>query len=351
MINFSALFLSAKRLGEIVPLPATLGDSAASSVALISTQQLQRARTVSTLERALLSWLRNANAPTLGELVARQELSEGKLFTHLGAVWGKGMPAAITQLDRGKPITSPPRLRIKLDDFVPGATLDMIAHPENYTSASAANELSGQKRLFVIGRITNARLPALSAQAYAVGYLHDEPRITDGIADPQKALPNQMEVFVSQIDSFSRVKAGDSVSGGELEMLRNVSESAIKNAFSEIIGEPFVPLDWGGELSDLTTSNLSVNGARVAAAFAFKGPAKYKPMTVAELGKNGDQIFRLFSEPVDLVVLQHCHQVTSAVRAHMRAFGTRMGNLKAFCIIDGADTARILRAYQKLGFG
>jgi hypothetical protein len=32
-----------------------------------------------------------------------------------------------------------------------------------------------------------------------------------------------------------------------------VSEDAVKQVFAEIIGEPFVPKDWGGEKSDLQT--------------------------------------------------------------------------------------------------
>lgn len=350
MINFSSLFLSLKRLGEVVTLPDVAGAEEAPALAQISTSALGRARVVNMVENEILRWLPRANLPTLGELMAREQLSGGKLFTYLGPVWGKGSTAAVLQMQQNRPVTNEPRLRIKLDDFALGATLDMFVHPQNYTSTSAAGELSGQRRLFVIARITDATLPALKAQAYAVGYLHDEPRAREGIADPFGAIANQMEVFVQQIDSFARVREVEAATGREVQSLRHISEADIKAAFAEIIGEPFVPLDWGGETSDLTSSRVTLMGKPVAAAFAFKGPAKFKPMTVADLGKNGDQISRLFSEPVDLVVLQHCHQVTSAVRNHMRAFGTRMGKLRPFCIIDGADTARILKAYKKLGF-
>ncbi|WP_131116381.1 hypothetical protein [Lichenihabitans psoromatis] len=74
-------------------------------------------------------------------------------------------------------------------------------------------------------------------------------------------------------------------------------------------------------------------------------------MTLADLGKNGDQIDRLFSEPADLMVLQHCNEITSPVRAMMRAYATRMGQLKTYCIINGFDTLRILNAYEKCGLG
>ncbi len=106
----------------------------------------------------------------------------------------------------------------------------------------------------------------------------------------------------------------------------------------------------GGELSDLQTTRLTIDGRSIASAFVFKGPSKFKPLTVADLGKNGDQVFRLFSEPVDFVVVQHCHKITSPVRAHMRAFATRFGQQRPFALIDGADTVRILKAYGKCGY-
>ncbi|MCS1412289.1 MAG: hypothetical protein M2R45_05495 [Verrucomicrobia subdivision 3 bacterium] len=74
-------------------------------------------------------------------------------------------------------------------------------------------------------------------------------------------------------------------------------------------------------------------------------------MKMTDLGKNGDQINRLFNEPADLLVLQHCHEITAPVRGTMRAFAQRMGDLRIFCLINGYDTVRLLRAYGKCGFG
>jgi hypothetical protein len=45
-------------------------------------------------------------------------------------------------------------------------------------------------------------------------------------------------------------------------------------------------------LFDLWTRMLSINGNPVRAAFVFKGPAAFRPMKIADLGKNGDQIDR-----------------------------------------------------------
>ena len=51
---------------------------------------------------------------------------------------------------------------------------------------------------------------------------------------------------------------------------------------AEIVSEPFVPKDWGGERSDLRSTRLTIEGRPCAAAFMFKGPAKFKPLTVAD---------------------------------------------------------------------
>ena len=93
-----------------------------------------------------------------------------------------------------------------------------------------------------------------------------------------------------------------------------------------------------------------IDGQRISTAFLLKGPAKFHPMTPADLEKNGDQIGRLFDEPADLLVLQHCHEVKTAVRKQMRAYAQRMNQPRQFCIIDGYDTLRILQAYRKCGF-
>jgi hypothetical protein len=134
-----------------------------------------------------------------------------------------------------------------------------------------------------------------------------------------------------------------------LGALRHIPERQIKQAFAEIIGEPTVPKDWGGERSDLFSDRLRLDGKRISSALMFKGPAQFAPLTPAGLGKNGDQIGRLFSEPADLLILQHCHEISSAVRGQMRAYAQQIGKLKLFCLIDGYDTLRLLRAYNKCG--
>jgi hypothetical protein len=187
--------------------------------------------------------------------------------------------------------------------------------------------MSGNNRLFMAGRVTDSDSGDIRAQAYVIGHLHEEPRPGTTNVDRFGRLPWRMEVFPTQIDNFAAAAQIRQPTSSELARIQLTDESVLKDSFASIAGEPFVPKDWGGEKSDLSTTQLRLEGQQVVTAFTFKGRSKAKKMTVADLGKNGDQISRLFTEPCDLVVLQHCHEVTSAVRDHMRAFATRIGQL------------------------
>jgi hypothetical protein len=105
-----------------------------------------------------------------------------------------------------------------------------------------------------------------------------------------------------------------------------------------------VPGDWGGERSDLYTSRLFARGRQVSAAWLFKGPGYPRAMDVKALGKNGDQIDRLFTEPAELLVLQHCHQIKPSVVGMMDAYAHDARRPRSYMIIDGADTGRILKS-------
>lgn len=58
-------------------------------------------------------------------------------------------------------------------------------------------------------------------------------------------------------------------------------------------------------------------------------------MTVRALGKLRDRIVRLFSEPAELLVLHHCHQITPSVVGMMEAYAHDLRNPHKYMIIDG----------------
>ena len=166
----------------------------------------------------------------------------------------------------------------------------------------------------------------------------------------QEQWNNHLEIHIDQIENFKiSCNYDEELTDSSLELLRDIPECEVKAAFAEIMGELNIPKDWGGETSDLFTTKVLYNGKRISTAFIFKGKSKFKPLKMADLGKNGDQISRLYNEPADLLILQHCHQVTNHVRMTMRAFAQQMYNPRLFCIIDGYDTIKILKSYKKCG--
>jgi hypothetical protein len=159
--------------------------------------------------------------------------------------------------------------------------------------------------------------------------------------------PVYRQVFVDDIDSFAKVR-DIKVSGA---IYLDIPEEIVKKSFMEIIGEGYSVKDWGGERSDLFTTHVRYRGRRVPAAFAFKGRGTRGMLTLRKLGKRGDQIIRLFEEPAEIFFLQYNGQIDTSIFKAMEAHAShksRLGRAIYYCTVDGRDTARILKAYDKL---
>lgn len=206
-------------------------------------------------------------------------------------------------------------------------------------SSSATGSLTGSRRAYLIGTVTDCGAARIELRPAFIGirsFLDEDPaagRMAPGL-----------RVYPSEIGQFSGIDFTCTVTKAELAAIRKVPEETVKNAFAGLIGEAFVPKDWGGERSDLYTSRAIVRGRQISAAWLFKGRGHPYPMTVKALGKPGDQIGRLFSEPAELLVLQHCHHVTTAVVEMMDTYAHDLRNPRTYMIIDGADTSRILKS-------
>ena len=100
-----------------------------------------------------------------------------------------------------------------------------------------------------------------------------------------------------------------------------------------------------GEKNDLYSSNVTIGGRRISTAFAFKGPATAPPLTIAKLGKNGDQIPRLFSTIAEAFFVQFEGDVEEAVKNEMLTHAIRKshetGKEIFYGIIAGEDSHRL----------
>lgn len=300
------------------------------------------------LKQSLTAWMHGANVPTLGQLLVQGKLTAGAMFTHYDRYFCKGLRETYAALEKRRTSVPPAKAYAKLDSFQQDLRLSFRFRHDHLTSNSSWSELSGQRRLLVLGMVTEITGNRIEAIPWVIA--DPFPSFTRPSTIVGKNWTSRLEVHVDSIDNFARVRNVRPPPRKDLEQLKEVPEAAIKGAFAEIIGEQTVPKDWGGEVSDLFSTWVSVDGERVSTAFAFKGPAKFRPMTMADLGKNGDQINRLFREPAGLLVLQHCHEITAPVRDTMRAFAQQMNNPRLFCLVNGYDTIRLLRAYRKCGF-
>jgi hypothetical protein len=159
-----------------------------------------------------------------------------------------------------------------------------------------------------------------------------------------KTQPRQ--VTVDDIDSLTKVRGVRK--SAYLEDL--LSEDAFKGGFREVVGEMGAFRDWPGETHDLFTTQLRVAGKRRSAAIAFKGPGMKGKLVPGKLGKNGDQIQRLFQSPAEVFLVQYCRQIDPSVLTQMQQLAVARALTASdvfYGIIDGADSLRLVKAYPK----
>ncbi len=195
------------------------------------------------------------------------------------------------------------------------------------------------------GQLYYDTLPTYIKRLYNIIEL-DIPRYTD--------LPIKERLFVEDIDSFRKVRdvnhamVSQHLKDGRLDYL----EDQVQVALEQILDVPFHKKDWGGELNDLYSANVVVNGARTETAFLLKGKGcTSREMQIADCGRNGDQLLRLFNSPARLFVVQYIGPISEAVVADISGKVREkraMGKDCNFLILDGQDTALLLLAYGKL---
>jgi hypothetical protein len=168
-------------------------------------------------------------------------------------------------------------------------------------------------------------------------------------------LPMQDRLYVEEIDSFQKVRDINPamVAGFLKNGFLDWTENNVQLALEQILGVSFHKEDWAGEVNDLYTANVVVNGTRRATGFLLKGPGigRKKEMTIADCGKNGDQLVRLFTTPADLFIVQYVGRIAEMLIKDVQGKVTELhsqGKTAHFLIIDGQDTARLLYAYGKL---
>jgi hypothetical protein len=170
----------------------------------------------------------------------------------------------------------------------------------------------------------------------------------------KQEIRTRTRIFIDDIDSFKEVRnvEPDRVSCYLKNGRLDCSEDKVQTALEKILSVTTHQKDWGGEINDLYTSNVIINGKRTQAAFMLKGNGlKSDTMTIKNCGANGDQIIRLFSTTAELFVVQFIGNIDQNVIAHVESEVLRKRSTTPsaiYLIIDGQDTARLMLAYGHL---
>jgi hypothetical protein len=126
------------------------------------------------------------------------------------------------------------------------------------------------------------------------------------------------ELFIDDVEEFKDVL---DLKPSKLPTLvpARLPEKIFKYGIASVLGNQGRFQDWGGEKNDLYSTHVTIGGRRISTAFALKGPATAPPLTIAKLGKNGDQIPRLFSTTAEAFFVQFEGQIEEAVKEDMVA--------------------------------
>jgi hypothetical protein len=161
--------------------------------------------------------------------------------------------------------------------------------------------------------------------------------------------PQRAQVTTITIDDIASFQKVTRVDHRAPEIGDELSEAEFKNGLQRIVGEDGRFKDWGGEVADLFTSRFRIERRRRSVALALKGPGTKGKLTPGKMGKNGDQIQRLFEAPAEVFLVQYCRQIDLAVPAQMKQLAiakSLMTRARVFYgVIDGKDSKRLVRAY------
>lgn len=175
----------------------------------------------------------------------------------------------------------------------------------------------------------------------------DNPQLrvqTVNVRLPKKFV-NIKQISIDDIDSFSKVKKMKS------NEITSPYEKDVKDLFKSILGELGEFTDWGGESNDLYSSRIKFGKKRTSVAFALKGRGTSGILTPKKMGKNGDQLQRLFKSPASIFLVQYNGQIGESVIDQMKSLAEAKSAIEMttvyFGVIDGNDTSRLIKAYSK----
>jgi hypothetical protein len=159
--------------------------------------------------------------------------------------------------------------------------------------------------------------------------------------------PKPRFVKIDEVEQFSKVRK---VNGVPQKLSpERLPELIVKKGILKLLKETKIPKDWGGESNDIFSAKLKIKGKARRAAFALKGPAKQGTLVPAMMGKNGDQIQRLFASPAEVFFVQYEGDIAESIVTQMEQLAIAKSVFVKdvlFGTIDRDDTYRLRVAYK-----
>ena len=335
-VGLSPYYLNSRRLEVLSAM-----DIPAAAQSSLNDNNIRRVAAMGYARNVAKVLLQTGKVPNLARAFVEVNEGERILATTYGVFTFKGSRKAFETPANGKaatPATFTGTLLLGDREFP--AYGELVN--DHFYSQSSIGMLSGKRSLFIMGQF-DFGADGVEIFPYVIGDLIDDlsPFLNMSIR-------SSIRVYPEQIDSFGPLRNAPAATANDLKALQAMPEARVKDALAEIIGELFVPADWGGEVSDLQTNHIVVDGEPASAAFILKGPALKGEMHPNNMGSRGDQLVRAFGEPVDLIVVQHCRKIANTVVKTAEAMAIDPRDPKRFCILDGSDTARLLKLHCRL---
>jgi hypothetical protein len=162
-------------------------------------------------------------------------------------------------------------------------------------------------------------------------------------------------VPIETIDSFAAAATVSPASVVDIANPLDLPEDTVKRLILSILADSHVAQDWGGERDDIHTALAELDGRRVRASFLLKGRGLRGPLKPTNLGKNGDQLTRLVTQPAELFVVQHVGVVDSGTVEQLKRAVQALryeGNERTVgSVWDGTDCARLFAAHGLIDAG
>jgi hypothetical protein len=317
-----------RRIETIVGRALMVGIDAETAALPPMPEGLKLTRMRQIFTRHLLRWCRANNVPTLAARLAAGT---------------SGVFLSVEDLAPCPEVRSTLRaVSVRLDPTC-DRRVEVHFSTEHLTSETARTQLEEGDVFAIVGTVGQPEAAPALVEPLVMGSAWPEAEDATALPSLEWYVDEWARIPMEAIDQFA--KAAEQPLPPDSEAMRDVSERAFKTCLAELLGDT-PPSDWGGETSDYFSAHMSISGRPYTGAFLLKGPARFAPMETSHLGKNQDQLLRLMEEPAEILVVQHCHEVTPPVRKLLRMLSLQPARARRYCVMDGRDSLRLLRAYD-----